>query len=206
MTGEQNEGRRRRDFELRDGLAVIDALGVHQGRDERVFIDQSSREADTLVEANEMRRGVDVDALARGLQHGAQEGDRGALAVGARDMDDRRQRAFGIAERIEQPLHAAERKIDCAGMKRKKPRENGAAAVHQMTLSGCLILRRAESPSRRMGRALGMCRPWFETRGFASLLTMRLWKTAFTRRRLPFREFPRRAPRPARRPRPRTWS
>ena len=48
-------------------------------------------ERDALVEAHEMRRGVDVDALAGGLEHRLQVGGDRALAVGAGDVDDRRQ-------------------------------------------------------------------------------------------------------------------
>ena len=65
-------------------------------RDEFVLADRTrlavrTGELDALVKAHEVRRGVDVHALAGGLQHRLQEGDRRALAVGARDMDDRRQ-------------------------------------------------------------------------------------------------------------------
>ena len=47
-----------------------------------------------------------MDALARRLQHRAQEGDGRALAVGAGDMDHRRQPVLRVAEALEQPLDA----------------------------------------------------------------------------------------------------
>ena len=59
-------------------------------------------EPEALVEAHQMRRGVDVHALAGRFQDRAHEGDGRALAVGAGDMDHRRQFALGMAERGEQ--------------------------------------------------------------------------------------------------------
>ena len=46
---------------------------------------------------------------ARGFQNRAQGRDRRAFAVGARDMNRRRQFALGIAEPREQAMNAAER-------------------------------------------------------------------------------------------------
>ena len=82
-------------------------------------------QAEALVEAHQIGRGVDVHAQAGGLQHRAQEGDGRALAVGAGDMDDRRQLALGMAERGEHAPHAVERQIDPLGMQREQPRQNG---------------------------------------------------------------------------------
>ena len=48
-------------------------------------------------------------ALAEGLRHGADKGDQRALAVGAGDVDDRRQAPLGMAKGCEQPLDAAKR-------------------------------------------------------------------------------------------------
>ena len=70
------------------------------------------REHDALMKIDEMRRGIDVDAIALRFGDGAQEGDERALAVGAGDMEDRRQPLLGRAERGKQPLDAAKRKID----------------------------------------------------------------------------------------------
>ena len=54
-----------------------------------------------------------------GLEAGAQHGDDRALAVGAGDVDHRRQPALGVAERGEQPLDAAERQVDDLGVQRR---------------------------------------------------------------------------------------
>ena len=63
---------------------------------------------DALIETHQMRRGIDMRALARRLQDGAHKGDSGALAIGAGHMDDRRQAAAGIAKRFEQARDAPE--------------------------------------------------------------------------------------------------
>ena len=70
-----------------------------------------------------MRRRVDVNGQTRRLQDRAHEGDGRALAVGAGDMDHRRQRPLRIAERIEHAPHPIERKIDQLGMQRREPRD-----------------------------------------------------------------------------------
>ena len=54
----------------------------------------------------------------RGLEHRLQVGGDRALAVGAGDVDDRRQRSCGIAELRQQPLDAAERQVDQLRMQR----------------------------------------------------------------------------------------
>ena len=56
-------------------------------------LDQLAGEADALVEADQMRAGVDVGLEAGRLDRRAQEGAGRALAVGPGDMEDRRQRA-----------------------------------------------------------------------------------------------------------------
>jgi hypothetical protein len=66
-----------------------------------------------------------VHRQAGGLEHGAEEGDDGALAVGPGDVDDRRQRAFGMSERGQQPLDAAEGQVDRPGVERLQPLEDG---------------------------------------------------------------------------------
>ena len=64
-----------------------------------------------------------MDAQARGFEDRAQIGDGGALAVGAGDMDHRRQLAFGMIEPRQQPVHAIEAEIDAPRMQRRQPRD-----------------------------------------------------------------------------------
>ena len=74
---------------------------------ERFVLDQLAGEPDALVEADEMRAGIDVGREAGRLDRGAQEGAGRALAVGAGDMEDRRQPTLRIAEPVEQRARSA---------------------------------------------------------------------------------------------------
>ena len=73
---------------------------------------------DALVEAHQMRRRIDVDALAGRLQHCLEQRGGGTLAVGAGDVDDGRQAVLRIAELGEQRLDAAKRQVDAPRMQR----------------------------------------------------------------------------------------
>ena len=105
MAREQQEARRGLDLEHGDRLAAVGALAFGQ-RGGQLFVgDQTpppGADAEALVEAHQMRRGVDVHAAAGRLQHRAHEGDGRAFAVGAGDMDDRRHAPLRMAERAEQ--------------------------------------------------------------------------------------------------------
>jgi len=66
-----------------------------------------------------------VHAQAGRLGDGAQDGDRRSLAVGAGDMNHRRQPALGIAERRAQAVHPPQRQVDQLGMQQAKPLKRG---------------------------------------------------------------------------------
>jgi hypothetical protein len=70
-----------------------------------------------------------MDPLAPGLEPGADHGERRALAVGAGDVDHRRQVAFGVAERRQEPPDPVQRQVDDLGMQRHHPREDGVGGV-----------------------------------------------------------------------------
>ena len=127
MAREGEKRRRRGDLEKGDRRAGIGALAFFQSRGEFFFGDQRAGKADALVEAHQMRRGIDMHAIARALQHRAQIGADRTFAVGARDMDDRRQFFLRMAERRQQALDAIQHQIDALGMKRQQPLENGVA-------------------------------------------------------------------------------
>ena len=74
-----------------------------------------------------MRRAIDVNFQSLRFQHRAAEGAGRALAVGAGDMDHRRQLALGMIELIEQPQDAVQHQIDLLGMKRQQPFEDRVA-------------------------------------------------------------------------------
>src|SRR5262249_46046046 len=91
-------------------------------------------EADALVEMHQVRRGVDMDLEPLCLQHRAREGTGRTLAVGAGDMDDRRQPVLRIAKVGEKTLDAVENEIDPLRRKGRKPFEDrvalGGAEAH----------------------------------------------------------------------------
>jgi hypothetical protein len=122
------------DLEHRDGRRTVGALAFQQHIGQRLVAHQlaAARRTETkaLVEAHQVRRGVDVDGFARGLQHRAHEGHRRALAVGARDVNDRRKTAFRMPERIENPPHPVERQVDPLGMQRQQTLDDGLIGAH----------------------------------------------------------------------------
>ena len=130
MLREQAKRRRGFDFENRDRRAGIGALAMFERRAQFVIADQHAAagpaEAKAFVDPHQIGRGVGVDAQARRFQDRAQIGDRRTLAIGAGDMDHRRQFAFGMIEPLQQPLHPLEAEIDAAGMQRGQPRDQFA--------------------------------------------------------------------------------
>ncbi len=109
---EQQQGGGGGDLEDGDGRAGIGGLRLLQRRRQRGIADQAAGEADAFVEAHQMRRGIDMRPPPRGFRDGAQKGAGAALAIGAGDMDDRRQAAFRVAERREAMLQPAEAEVD----------------------------------------------------------------------------------------------
>ena len=156
VLGEGEERRRRRDLELGDVVVAVARLRAGQHVDQRVLADRvrlaaGAGELDALVEAHQMRRGVDVHARARGLEHGLEIGRHRALAVGAGDVHARRQAFVGIAELAEQPLDAAERKIDQQRMQQLHFGEELGARRHVGLSSLALLM---HGPARGAGANL----------------------------------------------------
>src|SRR5690606_20734154 len=89
-----------------------------------VFRDQVPGKPDAFVEPREAWRGIGVNLVPHRLQPGADHRLGRALAVGAGDVDHRRQRAFGVAERGKKPPHAVEREVDDLRMQRHHPGED----------------------------------------------------------------------------------
>ncbi len=153
MLGEQQQRRRGGDFEEGDGIAGIGALAALQRLDQHVLVDEAPAarpaEPDPLMEAHQMRRGVDVDAEAGRLEDRPHEGDGRALAIGAGDMDHRRQALLRIAEALEQAQYAAEREVDQLGMQRQEARQQQVGCAHAAPAP------RPAKASRRCGAAAG---------------------------------------------------
>ena len=72
-------------------------------------------DAKAFVEPHQKRRGENMDAQARGFEDRAQIGDRRTLAVGAGDMDHRRQFALGMIEPLQQPIMRSRLRSICLG-------------------------------------------------------------------------------------------
>ena len=127
--GEFEEGGAGRHLEEGDGLIAIRPLALLEERQQRLLFDQLAGKPDALMEAHQMGRGVDMNAISRRLQHGAQIGDDRALAVGAGDMDDGRQAALRMAQALEQPPGAVQGQIDDLGMQLGQPLQDQIAVV-----------------------------------------------------------------------------
>ncbi len=136
IAGEEEKSGGRGDLEMGDRPVVVDALDLDQRVGELVVVDEAAAasfgDADALVKPDEMRRRVDMDAATRGLQHGAHEGGGRSLAVGAGDMDDRRQASVGTAELEHQPLDPIERQVDLDRMQPEQPLQDGVRTFHGM--------------------------------------------------------------------------
>ena len=84
-----------------------------------------------------------MHAQAGGLEDRAQVRDGRTLAVGARDMDHRRQRGFRMIEPRQQAVHAIEAEIDALRMQGRQPRDQfterlgfGGRQVHAWGAAG----------------------------------------------------------------------
>ena len=147
---ESEERRHRRDLEEGDRLLAIDPLGLGQYFVQQVVVDHLAGNADALVEAHQVRRGIDMDSVARGLGHGAQIGDQRTLAVGAGDMHHRRQLQMWRADIGQQALDALKPEIDELGMQPREAVENrvghGACRLTGRRPPGC-VSRRSADPS-----------------------------------------------------------
>ena len=125
--GEGEKGGRRGDLEEGDLLAAIGLFAAFEKSDQTVLVDQVAGDADAFMEAREVRRGVDVDAVATRLEPRADHRDGRAFAVGAGDVDHRRQAAFGMAERGQKPFDPTERQVDDLRVQRHQAFEDAVA-------------------------------------------------------------------------------
>ncbi len=87
------------------------------------LVDQRPGQPDALVEAGEMRRGVDMRPQPRAFEARADHRDGRSLAVGARDMDHWRDAPLWVAERVEDAPHPVQRQVDDLRVERHHPVE-----------------------------------------------------------------------------------
>ena len=95
---EGQEGRGGGDLEEAGGEVFGDVQHLTQQRGEHGVGHQLAGEADTLVVADEVRLGRGVDRQPLRFQHGAQVGAGAALAVGAGNVEGRRDGALRVAQ------------------------------------------------------------------------------------------------------------
>ena len=144
---EQTKRRRGLHLENRDRLAGIDLFAVLQHPAQLGIISQAATalfaDAEAFVDPHQVWRGIDVDAQACCFERRAQIGDRRAFAVGARDMDHRRQLGFRMIEPRQQAVHAIEAEIDALRMQGRQPRDQfterpgiGGRQVHAWGAAG----------------------------------------------------------------------
>ncbi|MCY1241518.1 hypothetical protein D9M72_544240 [compost metagenome] len=125
MFGKKHEGDGGQDFKYGDLLAAIglrhatNRIGQHRIADE-LALAALDAEPVALVPVDQMRRGVDVDAQARGLKQRPRKGGDGALAVGPGHVNDRRQAVLRIAERGQEPCYPVQRQVEAFRMQGKE--------------------------------------------------------------------------------------
>ena len=130
-----SRGGRSGDLELRDRPAAIHRLDREEGVRQLILVDEAAAtdcpEPNALVEADEMRRGVDMHLPPVGFEHRPHEGGGRPLAVGAGDVDHRRQAPLGMAEIGHQHIDPLEREIDLARVQMEQALQDGVRSFHE---------------------------------------------------------------------------
>src|SRR5262249_29387561 len=120
--------------EYGDGCTRIDTLAFAERVGELLVGNEAAfalgAKSKALVEAHEVRRGIDVHAQSRSLQDRARESHGRALAIGAGDMDGRRRPPLRIPERRQNAPHTIERQVDALRMQCREPRNDGVDGTH----------------------------------------------------------------------------
>ena len=93
-------------YALFDACTRVEDFG--QQGSKIVVVDQPPGDANALVEPHQVRAGEGVDFMARRLERGTQKGDRRAFAVGARDVEDRREPVLRPVQPLQQFQNAVE--------------------------------------------------------------------------------------------------
>ena len=123
------------DLEIGDVVATIGGIAFVQNRAQIGFRDQLAGQPDPLVKPGQVRRGIGVAGQPRPFQPGPDHRQRRTLAVGARDMDDRRQAVLRVAQPVQQAPDPVQRQVDDLGMKRHHPIKDdvGCRAAHLLS-------------------------------------------------------------------------
>ncbi len=118
------------DLEEGDRLAAIGLFAFFEQRSEPASEIRSLATRMRSWKLHQMGRGVGVNREARRRHDVAEIGNRRALAIGARDMDDGRQLRFRIAQLRQDGVHPVETEVDDFRMQLEKPRQDGVAERH----------------------------------------------------------------------------
>src|SRR5258708_4217189 len=118
------------DFKNGDRRTGIGLLAMFERATQFVVIDERAAadpaEPKTFVDPHQRGRGIGVDAQVCGLQNRPQIRDRRTLAIGAGDVNDRRQFALGMVEPFQEPNHPRKIEIDMLRMQAGQPRDQFA--------------------------------------------------------------------------------
>src|SRR5262245_52626801 len=91
---------------------------------------QVAGDANSFMKFHEVRGCIAMDLESSCFHRRAQIGQGRAFAVGASNMNDRRQLGFRMIKACENPLHTNKIEIDDLWMKREQARENGITQRH----------------------------------------------------------------------------
>ena len=126
---EQQKPRGGLDLEYRDRRLAVFGFAFGERRGELGIADQLAAvfapNAKPFVDTHQVRRRIDMHALARRFEDRAHEGYGRALAIGAGNVDHRRQMPLRVIERVKDARHALEPEVDALGVQRQKPRQHG---------------------------------------------------------------------------------
>ena len=103
-----------------------------------------------------------MDAEAGRFEDRPHEGDGRTLAVGAGDMDHRRQLLLRIAQPLEQAQDAPERQVDQLGMQREEARQQEVGCAHADTglPAGVEAVRQRRAAARVQGHSRPAAAAW----------------------------------------------
>ena len=163
--GEQQEGAGGQHLEHGDGRTGVDRLDALQRRDQRRLLHQASGDAEPLGDGHEMRADGRMHLEPRRLGDRAQVGAGAALAVGAGDVDHRRQVLLGMAELAEQELQPMQAEVDQHRVGALQPLQHDAAAAAELGGQGRRHRRHQQGIRSIAGRAAGTSGSALKRRG-----------------------------------------
>ena len=124
-SGEGEKRERGRDLEKARLDLRADVEHLVEERGKPIVLDEPTRNPDSLVEANQVRAGEDMNLVAGGFEPRSKEGADRAFAVRPGDVEHRRKAVLRTAEAVEQLGDAFEAEPVARGRKLGEPVELG---------------------------------------------------------------------------------